>query len=61
MRLSRTTALVAAALPLVAGAALIATTRFANAAGAAFPAHYAAPYLQIWTCTGAANQSWSVA
>ncbi|HEX5402367.1 MAG TPA: ricin-type beta-trefoil lectin domain protein [Pseudonocardiaceae bacterium] len=45
--MSRTSALLAAALPLVAGAALVATSQPASAAGAAFPAHYAAPYLQI--------------
>jgi chitinase len=47
MRITRTGALVAAALPIVAGAAMIGVAQFANAAGAAFPAHYAAPYLQI--------------
>jgi chitinase len=47
MRISRTSALLAAALPVVAGAVMIATTQTASAAGAAFPAHYAAPYLQI--------------
>ena len=47
MRFTRTGVLLAAALPVVAGAALIATSQFANAAGAAFTAHYAAPYLQI--------------
>lgn len=47
MRVTRTGVLMAAALPVVAGAALLTTTSFADAAGAAFPAHYAAPYLQI--------------
>jgi chitinase len=47
MRITRTGALLAAALPVVAGAVLIGTSQVANAAGSAFPAHYAAPYLQI--------------
>jgi chitinase len=47
MRITRTRALLAAALPVVAGAAVLATSPLAHAAGAAFPAHYAAPYLQI--------------
>jgi chitinase len=52
MRITRTRALLAAALPVAAGAVLLGTTPFANAAaaphaGAAYPAHYAAPYLQI--------------
>src|ERR1700743_585385 len=47
MHLPRTTVLIAASFPVVAGAALITTSTFANAEGAAFPAHYAAPYLQI--------------
>jgi chitinase len=47
MRITRTKVLAAAALPVVAGAVLIATNQFAAAAGSAFPAHYAAPYLQI--------------
>jgi len=55
MRITRTRALLAAALPMVAGAALIGavqpTATAAPAAGAAFPAHYAAPYLQISNST----------
>jgi chitinase len=52
MRITRTSALLAAALPVVAGAALLGVTQFASAAvaphaGAAIPAHFAAPYLQI--------------
>jgi chitinase len=47
MQITRTKVLAAAALPVVAGAVLIATNQFASAAGSAFPAHYAAPYLQI--------------
>jgi chitinase len=51
MSIPRTSALLTAALPVVAGAALFGATQFANAvtpaAGAAFPAHFAAPYLQI--------------
>ncbi|HEX5121202.1 MAG TPA: ricin-type beta-trefoil lectin domain protein [Pseudonocardiaceae bacterium] len=47
MRITRTSALLVAALPVAAAAVLLGTTQFANAAGAAFPAHYAAPYLQI--------------
>jgi chitinase len=47
MQITRTKVLAAAALPVVAGAVLIATSQFASAAGSAFPAHYAAPYLQI--------------
>ena len=47
MRISRTTALLAAALPVAAGVVLFTTSQSANAAGAAFPAHYLAPYLQI--------------
>jgi hypothetical protein len=44
MQITRTKVLAAAALPVVAGAVLIATNQFASAAGSAFPAHYAAPY-----------------
>jgi chitinase len=47
MQITRTKVLAAAALPVVAGAVLIGTTQFASAAGNAFPAHYAAPYLQL--------------
>ncbi len=47
MRITRTSALLAAALPVAAAAVLIGTGQFASAAGASFPAHYAAPYLQI--------------
>jgi chitinase len=52
MRITRTSALLAAALPVVAGAALLGATQFASAAvaphaGPAIPAHYSAPYLQI--------------
>jgi chitinase len=52
MRITRTRALLAAALPVAAGAVLLGTTPFAAAAaaphaGSAIPAHYAAPYLQI--------------
>lgn len=47
MRISRTTALLAAALPVAAGVVLLTTSGSANAAGAGFPAHYSAPYLQI--------------
>jgi chitinase len=46
MRITRTRVLLAVAVPLVAGAAVL-TTSFASAAGSAFPAHYSAPYLQI--------------
>ncbi|MGH3417699.1 MAG: ricin-type beta-trefoil lectin domain protein, partial [Actinocrinis sp.] len=48
MRLTRTLA-AAAALPLAAGGLLMAFDQSAQAAGPAFPAHYAAPYLQIST------------
>jgi ricin-type beta-trefoil lectin protein/glycosyl hydrolase family 18 (putative chitinase) len=47
MRITRTRALLAAALPLAAGAVFFVATPSATAAGAAFPAHFAAPYLQI--------------
>ncbi|HVV18605.1 MAG TPA: hypothetical protein VHF06_04170, partial [Pseudonocardiaceae bacterium] len=47
MRFTRTSALIAAALPVAAGAALLGANQFANAAGPAFPAHYSAPYLQV--------------
>ena len=48
MRFSRTRTALLAALPAVLSAAVLATTpSVAAAAGAAFPAHYAAPYLQI--------------
>jgi chitinase len=40
-------ALIASATALLAGTAMVATTGTSNAAPAAFPAHYAAPYLQI--------------
>jgi chitinase len=43
------TAVVLTAAPLAAGGMLFAVTPSASAAGAAFPAHYAAPYLQIST------------
>ncbi|MEV6622361.1 ricin-type beta-trefoil lectin domain protein [Amycolatopsis sp. NPDC051106] len=45
MSFSRTRAALVAALPVVAALALTPST--AEAAGPAFPAHYAAPYLQI--------------
>lgn len=45
MRITRTRATLAAALPALA--ALAIATPPASAAGPAFPAHYAAPYLQI--------------
>ncbi|HEX3791650.1 MAG TPA: ricin-type beta-trefoil lectin domain protein [Pseudonocardiaceae bacterium] len=52
MRISRTKVLLAAAIPAAIGTVLIGQATFASAAaapaaGAAFPAHYAAPYLQI--------------
>ncbi|MCU1681487.1 MAG: Ricin lectin [Amycolatopsis sp.] len=51
MRTNRIRALAIAALPVVAGAAIIGLTpgvsEAAPLAGAAFPAHYSAPYLQI--------------
>ncbi len=47
MRITRTRALLAAALPIAAGAVFFVATPSASAAGAAFPAHYAAPYLQV--------------
>ncbi len=51
MRITRTSVLLAAALPVAAGAALLGAAQFADAAspaaGSAFPAHFAAPYLQI--------------
>jgi chitinase len=51
MRITLTRALLAAALPAVMSAALLgmtpATGEAAPLAGSAFPAHYAAPYLQI--------------
>ena len=48
-RRRRITLLTAAAAPLLAGAGLAFSAQSANAAGPAFPAHYAAPYLQIST------------
>jgi chitinase len=42
----RATALIAA-VPLVASGLLVAVNQAAEAAGTAFPAHYAAPYLQL--------------
>jgi chitinase len=51
MRLTRSTAILAAVLPVAATAAIIGATQFASAsapqASPAVPAHYAAPYLQI--------------
>ena len=49
MQITRTKVLVAAAMaiPVVAGGVLIGASQFADAAAPAFPAHYAAPYLQI--------------
>jgi chitinase len=55
MRITRSGALMAAALPVAASALILGTGASADAAphavtphaGAAFPAHYAAPYLQI--------------
>jgi chitinase len=51
MRLNRSTAILAAVLPVAATAAIIGATQFASAAAPhaspAIPAHYAAPYLQI--------------
>ncbi|QRP47145.1 ricin-type beta-trefoil lectin domain protein [Amycolatopsis sp. FDAARGOS 1241] len=51
MRASKLRALAAAALPVLAGVALAtvspAASEAAPAAGAAFPAHYSAPYLQV--------------
>ena len=47
MRFTRTTALLAAALPIAAGIVLVGMNQSASAAGAGFPAHYLAPYLQI--------------
>ncbi|MBB5890163.1 ricin-type beta-trefoil lectin domain protein [Kutzneria kofuensis] len=50
MRITRTRAVLAAALPVAASAAMLAGSPAATAApaaGAAFPAHYSAPYLQI--------------
>ncbi|HEV2345407.1 MAG TPA: ricin-type beta-trefoil lectin domain protein, partial [Actinocrinis sp.] len=47
-RLKRTAALITAA-PLAAGGMLLAVSQPAQAAGPAFPAHYAAPYLQVTT------------
>ena len=50
MRITRTRAVLAAALPVAATAAMLAVQPAATAApaaGGAFPAHYAAPYLQI--------------
>src|SRR5262245_45615172 len=51
MRITRTTALIAAGIPVVAGAVLLGVSQFAQAASSsaapAFPAHYSAPYLQI--------------
>jgi chitinase len=47
MRITRTRALLAAALPIAAGAVFFVATPSASAAGVAFPAHYAAPYLQV--------------
>jgi chitinase len=48
MRLTQTRAALVAVLPVVLSAAFLATVpSTAAAAGAAFPAHYAAPYLQI--------------
>src|SRR3954470_14613834 len=46
MRITRTRAMLAAALPALA-ALVVSTPVTAAAAGPAFPAHYAAPYLQI--------------
>ena len=48
-RRRRITLLTAAAVPLLAGAGLAFFAQSANAAGPAFPAHYAAPYLQVST------------
>jgi chitinase len=51
MRLTRSTAILAAVLPVAATAAIIGATQFASASAPkvspAIPAHYAAPYLQI--------------
>ncbi|HEY3867188.1 MAG TPA: hypothetical protein VGM10_02515, partial [Actinocrinis sp.] len=50
MFISRTKALLVAApltVPLAVGGLMLAAATDANAAGAAFPAHYSAPYLQI--------------
>jgi chitinase len=47
MRISRTSAALAAALPVAAAAVLLVSSPSASAAGAAFPAHYLAPYLQV--------------
>jgi chitinase len=50
MRITRSRAVLAAALPVAAVAAMVAVQPVATAApaaGGAFPAHYAAPYLQI--------------
>lgn len=50
MRISKLRALAVAALPVVAGVALTLTPGASEAAphaGGAFPAHYAAPYLQV--------------
>ena len=50
MRITRTRAVLAAALPVAATAAMLAVQPAATAApaaGGAYPAHYSAPYLQI--------------
>ncbi|WIX81919.1 ricin-type beta-trefoil lectin domain protein [Amycolatopsis carbonis] len=51
MRISKLRTLAAAALPVLAGVAMAtvspAVSEAAPAAGAAFPAHYSAPYLQV--------------
>ena len=49
-RLSRAAALITAA-PLAAGGMLVALDQSASAAGAALPAHYSAPYLQLSSST----------
>jgi chitinase len=46
MRLTRTKIIVTAA-PVITGGLLLAFNPFANAASPSFPAHYAAPYLQV--------------
>ncbi|MFI9384455.1 ricin-type beta-trefoil lectin domain protein [Kutzneria sp. NPDC052558] len=53
MRITRTRAALAAALPVATAAMLVLqpTATAAPAAGAAFPAHYSAPYLQISNST----------
>jgi chitinase len=52
MRITRTTALLAAGVPVIAGTVLLGVNQFAQAASTrgatpAIPAHYAAPYLHI--------------